>query len=568
MIEFKKLRYKNLLSTGNSFTELDLNSHKTSLVVGTNGSGKSTMLDALTFCLFGKPFRKITKNELINSVNGKKLLTEIEFSVGSKEYMIRRGVKPDVLEIFLDGEPLNKEASKAEQQKVIDTQILRMSYKTFCQVIIVGKTNYVAFMSLSAPERRTFIENLLDIEIFSRMNDNLKQRIRDNKDDVLRGERDRDIVKTKVEALKDKRDSITKIQEEQMNKLKEKALAERAVLQEAMSVKEDLQAKIETLKEGLEEEKLTNTKFEGLKAELNEIRAEIRDHKKPIAFLCDNDTCPTCAQNIDPDFKAETIKDHEDELKILEVALAEAEDKYDVLEAKREEFKKIHSEISDQERLISNEEYRMTVAKQSALSIKKEMETLKEQVELDFEAELLALAKEYKTAKEHVLKLYADKETYGIAYELLKDSGIKSQIIKQYVPVINKIINAYLAEMELFIDFSFDENFNESIQSRGKDSFKYNNFSEGEKLRIDSALLFTWRDISRMRNPVSTNLLIMDETLDASADHDCVQALYKIITKFTDTNLFIISHSDTTKEVFSESNLIKFSKNKGFSCLF
>ena len=566
MIQFKTLRWKNFLSTGNTFTELKMDKSPNTLVVGTNGAGKSTMLDALTFALFGKPFRNINKPTLVNSINNKDCVVEVDFKINKKSYKVIRGIKPAKFEIYSDGELVNQEAASKDYQAVLEEQILKTNYKTFTQIVILGSSSFVPFMQLSASERRTVIEDLLDIQIFSDMNILVKEKLSTLKSNLTEYKIRYDTVKEKIELHKKHIEEMKKNNQEMIDSKKKEIEENETEIENKTAEAENIQKEInKLLKEvtsldSLRKKNTTLASYEG-KIQANKSKVE-----SEIEFYQDNDSCPTCKQSIETKHKSKVIKECEHKIKELDEGLSKLEsEKLDVSE-KIKKIQKVNDEITKKQSSISeiNNSIRHTQKYNSKLlsEIQKlgehksiSEETKKESVKLV--DELTALVEKRKEAIE-------DKEYYDVAMQLLKDSGIKAKIVKQYLPIINKLVNKYLSAMDFFVNFEINEEFKESIKSRHRDEFSYENFSEGEKMRIDLALLFTWRSIAKMKNSMNCNILMLDEVFDSSLDVSGTEEFMKLINTLNDTNVFVISHKgDILVDKFK--SVIKFDKIKNFS---
>lgn len=567
MIIFKYVRWRNLLSTGNAFTEVKLNDAASTLIIGENGSGKSTFIEAISFALYGKPFRKINKPQLLNSINGKNLVVEIEFSIGKKEYLIRRGIKPGIFEIYVDGSLLNQEASARDYQDVLEKNILKLSHKSFSQIITLGASTFVPFMQLPAHSRREFIEDLLDIQIFSTMNVILKNRIQDNKDALKDANTKLALCEQKIELNKKHIESLRQ-NNEGLIALKQSKIDEHAILVDLASDEIDqFSNKIEELKSSISDEQSISERLNKVTTLHSELKFKLTDHNKHIKFLHTHDHCPTCTQDIDPGFKKENLNTKIASAEELDAALTKLSEEQVKINARMKEIVAIGNQISAHNAEITDRNNKIRMYQKYNGELQKEMDGLrKTQARVETEAvDLNAAKKELKDVQSSIEQLTDDRTLLGTAGILLKDGGIKTKIIKQYVPVMNKLINKYLAAMDFFVQFELDENFDEKIKSRFRDEFSYASFSEGEKMRIDLALLFTWRAVSKLRNSASTNLLIMDEVFDSSLDTSGTDEFFKILSSVTaDTNVFIISHKGD--QLFDKfSNIIRFEKQKNFS---
>lgn len=564
-IIFKKVRWKNLLSTGNAFTEIDLTSHQTTLIIGENGAGKSTILDALCFGLFGKPFRKVNKPSIVNSVNKRDLRVEIEFVIGTKEYRIVRGMKPNVFEVHQDGRKLNESASIRDFQKYIEQNILKLNYRSFTQIVVLGRSAFVPFMQLSAAHRREIIEDLLDIRIFSFMNMLLKNRSAELKEDARQIAGEFEILKEKIRVQKE---YLEKVEEDQQKKIESK----RNEIDYALKSIKDLSDEVELLKE----EKDGLSKKVGLQSGLVDnhrkmvsvdakMGAKLNRIHKQVDFFKHSEECPTCMQNIDKEFRGKWVQDLEKNRKEIETARNELKEKMKLLSKKIDLVEQIRKKVGQIDGQINQ---KLGTSK----SLNEQIQRLNREIEEDEEQEVdksqIQNLKIQKLSVDKRKKEITKKQTlYGVAGRLLKDSGIKTQIIRQYIPIINQLINKYLAALDFFVNFELDENFNEVIKSRFRDEFHYANFSEGEKMRIDLALLFAWRSIAKLKNSVNTNLLVLDEVFDASLDTDGCDYFLKLLGQMQgDSNIFVISHKgDQLHDKFER--IIEFEKTKNFSMM-
>jgi len=566
MITFQKIKWKNFLSTGNNWTEIDFQKYNTNLIIGTNGSGKSTMLDALTFGLFNKPFRKIKKSQLINTTNERDCMVEINFSVNSRDYIIRRGIKPNIFDIEVNGTLLHKEADDRINQKILEETILKVNYKSFTQIVILGSTNFVPFMQLSCPNRRDVIEDLLDIRIFSAMNGLIKERIRLQKEQVRSLDLKKDNLKDKmsmqenfIKELKDQGKSNIKSSK---GKIVTLSLESDTHMQKNSSIELDISKLI------TEQEKVTGAS-EKLK-KLNNLKGKITQKVSTITkehkFFTDNTVCPTCSQNIEEDFRLNRITDVQDKAKELKKGYQDLEETIKLESERERHFTKLSKEITKLNNDISQNNTRISLNQRQIRELENEVQKITEQFKnRNIEHEKLAEFNE--NLKKTFEDLSSRKEEithYDFAYSLLRDDGVKTKIIKKYLPFINQQVNRYLQLMDFYINFTLDEEFNETVKSPIHEDFSYSSFSEGEKMRIDLALLFTWREVARVKNSVNTNLLIMDEVFDSSLDGFGTDEFIKII-KFVikDANIFVISHKSDLHDKFD--NVVKFDKIKGFS---
>jgi DNA repair exonuclease SbcCD ATPase subunit len=566
MIVFKKIRWKNFLSTGNQFTEVDFLEYQTNLIVGTNGAGKSTILDALTFALFNKPFRKINKSQLVNTINEKETLVEVDFEVNNREYIIRRGIKPNVFDIQVNGELLHREADDRTNQKILEENILKVNYKSFTQIVILGSSAFVPFMQLTSPNRREVIEDLLDIRIFSSMNNFLKDKVRIEKEQIRSLTLKKDNIKDKMLM----QENFMKELEEQ-GKVSVKSNQDKIVtlLGDSDSCSDGnkkLESNVSELTK--EQEKLSGSSQKLLK--LNNLKGKITQKVSTITkehkFFSENVTCPTCTQTIEESFRLNRIDDVQSKAKDLNKGLKELEE---TIESERERerlFTKLSKEITKLNNGISQNNTRISGYQRQIRDLESEIQRITEQSKnRNTEHEKLT---EFKENLDNTFKTLADKKQeityYDFAYSLLRDDGVKTKIIKKYLPFINQQINRYLQMMDFYINFTLDEEFKETVQSPIHEDFSYASFSEGEKMRIDLALLFTWREVARVKNSVNTNLLIMDEVFDSSLDGFGTEEFLKIIRYIIkDANIFVISHKTDLLDKFE--SVTKFDKIKGFS---
>jgi DNA repair exonuclease SbcCD ATPase subunit len=565
MIYFKKLRWKNFLSTGNVFTEIELNKHNTTLIVGENGAGKSTILDALTFALFGKPFRKINKPQLLNTITQKGLSVEIEFSIGKIEYKIVRGIKPTVFEVYQNGSLLNQSAESKDYQDILEKQILKINYKSFCQVVVLGSATYQPFMQLTAAQRREIIEDLLDLQIFSTMNSLLKDKVSFNTKDMSECDKNIAVVSERIEMTKK---HLIKIQMDNSKLIEDK----KERIEKTKKDIDTLSVQFQTITDTIEKLSKKTVNLDKLKLsskELSSLKSKIENKfdslKEEIDFFTENDQCPTCKQNIDVSFKETTIKEKTNEISTVENGLSQLIDKYLKVQKKIEDIIKINDQISDNKFEAHKIKTKINSLNEYINDLNEEMSSIKNIVKTEDNVDIKVYEEKLEEYKDEYNKLKNEKELYTCAATMLKDSGIKSRIIKQYVPIINKFINKYLSSMEFMCQFELDENFDEVIKSRYRDEFSYGSFSEGEKFRINLAILFTWRSIAKMRNSINTNILILDEVMDSSLDANGTEEFLKLIKNLSkDTNIFIISHKrDTIIDKFE--NVIKFEKIHNFS---
>ena len=565
MIHFKSVRYKNMLSTGNAWTEVILDSHKSTLVIGENGAGKSTMLDAICFSLYGRPFRKINKPQLVNSINGKGLEVEVAFEIGADKFMVKRGIKPALFEIWKNGELLNQDAAARDYQSYLEENILKMNFKSFGQVVVLGSSTFVPFMQLPAATRREVIEDLLDIQIFTTMNSLLKERVHSNKEEVTELKHAIDLVKNRLQSAKDHNEEVRKLKETEVSKIKERAKQQLDLIKEESASVEMVESKMDELVSMIGDKAEQKKKLNEIEDVGRKLDTKFKKLVKEIKFYEEHDDCPTCRQGIDGSFKDSTVNDHQRTIDQITDGREKIADKARVVEERLKQISDIEDEISKTHLDASTHRANIKMAKNILNTIKKELEDAQTEMETIDVSKIKELEDEHKSYAIKQEQLVNDKEVLAVVSSMLKDGGIKTRIIKQYVPVMNKLINKYLAAMDFFVDFQLDESFNETIKSRFRDVFSYSSFSEGEKLRIDLALLFTWRSVSKLRNSVSTNLLIMDEIMDSSLDNAGTEEFLKIINELTaDSNIFIISHKgDQLYDKFE--NIIRFEKVKNYS---
>ena len=565
MIVFKKVRWKNFLSTGNQFTEIQLDRNPTTLIIGENGAGKSTILDALCFGLFGKPFRNINKAQLINTINLKDLIVEVEFKISSVEYLVTRGMKPNRFEIYQNGILMNQDANNRDYQKILEQQILKLNYRSFTQVVILGSSTFVPFMQLKARHRREVVEEILDIQIFSLMNLLLKQKLKDLVDEI----RDMDYqVNMAMEKISMQENHIDDIKENRSNAIREKQIKynnNKDLIHEKNTERVGYDEKNKNLFASIDDQieaEKRSSKFKEIRATLIE---KHKTHESMIDFFETNIECPTCQQHIDENYKNTMITNRKEEDSVVTKGLKELREAEGKNQERLNEIKKITDEIRDNQVTIARLNSSVTELEKFNAVLLKEIKTQSnETISQDDIDKLKDMKKECKVAEEKRAELKKEKTYTEASKVMLQDTGIKTKIIKQYLPIMNKLINKYLNSMEFYVNFTLDENFNETIKSRYRDDFSYASFSEGEKMRIDLALLFTWRAIAKMKNSTNTNLLILDEIFDSSFDGAGTDEFLKILNTLTKENVFVISHKqDMLIDKFR--SVLQFKKEKGFS---
>jgi len=566
MITFKKIKWKNFLSTGNNWTEMDFQKNQTNLIVGTNGAGKSTVLDALTFVLFNRPFRKINKPQLVNSTNEKDCLVEIEFTVNSRNYLVRRGIKPNIFDIEVNGKQLHKEADDRINQKILEETILKVNYKSFTQIVILGSSTFVPFMQLTTSNRREVIEDLLDIRIFSSMNNIIKEKIRQKKEQIKSLDYKKESLKDKVQMqknfidqlesrgkdnIKNHNSKISELLKENDSYMIQNSMTEESIFS-YIKEQEEVSGATDKLR-----------KLGNLKGKLSQKVSTITNEHK---FFTENTVCPTCTQTIEEEFRLNRITDAQNSAKELQQGYKDLEETIKQEEERERQFIALSKEITKLNNDISQNNARISSNQRQVRDLESEIQTLTEQLENkntehgkleEFQTNLQKVFEDLGTKKEEIVH-------YDFAYSLLKDDGVKTKIIKKYLPFINQQVNRYLQMMDFYINFHLDEEFNESIQSPIHENFSYSSFSEGEKMRVDLSLLFTWREVARLKNSVNTNLLILDEVFDSSLDGFGTDEFLKIIRYvIKDANIFVISHKTGLEDKFE--SVTRFDKKAGFS---
>ena len=566
MILFKKIRWKNFLSTGNHMTEVDFEKNNTNLIIGTNGAGKSTILDALTFVLFNKPFRKINKPQLVNTTNERDCLVELEFVVNGRDYLVRRGIKPNIFDIEVNGNPLHKQADDRANQRVLEQSILKLNYKSFTQIVILGSSTFVPFMQLTTANRREVIEDLLDIRIFSAMSNIIKDRIREKKEQIKS-------LDLKKQTIRDKMKMQQEFIEELENRGNAKINANETKITKFLDEignyseeNQEIQDKIDELQKELESYSGATEKLRelgGLKGKLSQkVSVITKEHQ----FFSDNTVCPTCTQDIEESFRLNRIVDAQNSAKELQSGYKKLEEAIKEEEQREHQFLSLSKEVTSLTYGISQNNIRINGLQRQVRDLQCEVQTITENLaNRNTEHEKLEqFNKSLKYTYDDLLKRKDSIQYHDFSYSLLKDSGVKSKIIKKYLPLINQQVNRYLQMMDFYINFTLDEEFNETVQSPIHEDFSYSSFSEGEKQRIDLALLFTWREVAKFKNSTNTNLLILDEVFDSSLDGFGTEEFLKIIRYvIKDTNVFVISHKTGMEDRFE--SVIKFEKIKGFS---
>ena len=565
MIEFKYVRWKNFLSTGNQFIEIQLDRNPTTLVIGENGAGKSTVLDALCFGLFGKPFRGINKPQLLNSVNNAGCVVEVEFKIGTKNIKVVRGIKPNIFEIYINDKMYNQDANMRDYQKYLEQQILKLNYRSFTQVVILGSSTFIPFMQLKARHRREVVEEILDIQIFSLMNILLKQKLKNIAENIRDINYQLDLTGEKIV-----------LQEKYINDVKKN---KNKIIKEKNKLISDNENEIFSRNSGIEELSKDNDNLliqisDDVKAKkkafkLIDIKSTLiekhKTHSKAVDFFENNDECPTCQQHIDEIFKKEMISDKQKDVTKFAIGIKELEEELSKAQERIQEISDIADKIRENEVQIAKENSSVTQLEKFNATLHAEIAQFKTgDVSKSDYNKLKELKKDLSATENHKAKLREDLTYSEAARSMLQDTGIKTKIIKQYLPVMNKLINTYLTSMEFYVNFTLNENFNETIKSRYRDEFTYDSFSEGEKMRIDLALLFTWRAIAKMKNSTNTNLLMLDEIFDSSLDSTGTDEFLKILNTLSDENIFVISHKqDVLADKFRST--IKFEKVKNFS---
>lgn len=565
-IFFERIRYKNLLSTGNLFTELDLSSNRMTLIIGENGAGKSTLLDALCFVLFNKPFRNINKPQLLNTITKKDMVVEVEFKIKGVLYKVVRGMKPNIFEIWKNGELITQDSASRDYQAHLEKNILRTNHKTFCQIVILGSASFVPFMQLPKGQRREITEDLLDLQIFTTMNSLLKEKlsseerkIKDIETRVAIAERELSLMRKHAQEMVDEKDKLIEEKQQKLDVL----VKDRETSHSAVS---ELMKKVSEFTTEIADKQKTEKKASSIKKIEAQLSAKIDALDREIKFLCNNENCPTCKQRIDALFAHEVTEEKSKSIAETKEGMSLLKEEWKAVQTRLDEIEAINKMVSDLNMEIYVTNTKIAGWETQIKDLNKEIAVLQEhKASLVDESALKELEDKFDALNKEKFEASADLTMMNYISVLLKDSGIKARIIKQYIPIINKLINKYLAALDFFVDFHLDESFEETIKSRHRDAFAYNSFSEGEKMRIDLAVLFAWRAVSKLRSSVNTNLLIMDEVFDSSLDASGTEEFMKILTKVTeDNNVFIISHK--TDQLWDKfEHVIRFEKVKNFS---
>jgi len=566
MITFQKIRWKNFLSTGNTFTEIDFQEHHTNLIIGTNGAGKSTVLDALTFVLFNKPFRKINKPQLVNTTNERECLVEIEFVINTRQYVVRRGIKPAVFDIVVNGVELHREADDRAMQRILEENILKLNYKSFTQIVILGSSTFVPFMQLTTANRREVIEDLLDIRIFSAMNNIIKDKLREKREQIKSLDLKKENLKDKMKMQESFIEELENRGNANINSNKEKIA--KLDVEVGVYMKENATTEEDIFKFTKEQEEVIGAgdklvKLNNLKGKISQkVTAITKEHK----FFTENTVCPTCTQDIEESFRLNRITDAQNKAKELQKGYQDLEETIKIEQERERQFIALSKEITKLNHEISQNNTRISLNQRQIRDLESEIQTITENLANrntehekleEFRSNLQKTFEDLSKKKEEIVY-------YDFAYSLLKDDGVKTKIIKKYLPFINQQVNRYLQMMDFYINFHLDEEFNETVKSPIHEDFSYSSFSEGEKMRIDLALLFTWREVARVKNSVNTNLLIMDEVFDSSLDGFGTDEFLKIIRYvIKDANIFVISHKSDLHDKFE--SVLRFEKVKGFS---
>ena len=568
MIILEKVRYKNILSIGNTFTEIELNKNPTTLIVGKNGSSKSTVIESITFALFKKAYRPINLPQLINSINEKDCLVELEFSINSTKWMIRRGLKPNIFELYRDGQLLEQDASAVDQQKWFEQNVLKMNYKTFIQIVILGSGNYIPFMQLPLAQRREIIEDLLDIRIFSSMNVVLKEKLKTIKDDLKQLNVSEKHLHDKAVMQRRFIDEIEKESNTRINEKQQRIEGLSKIIDKMINDNKTIESQIQELNQQISEVSASSNKLKQLGTLKGKISQRVGTINKDLRFFQENSICPTCTQNIDEEFKTNKITEYQKSSEEFSGALSEINDAITSQEEKQRQFSALSQQIVQLNQKISSHNIQISTAQKQISELNEEIESIQENVQnrsteneklSQIEEELLQVQTDFLNKKDSL-------QYYEYMASLLKDGGVKTKIIRKYLPIINQLINKYLNTMDMFINFTFDEEFNETINSPLHDNFSYSSFSEGQKQRINLSILWTFRELVKIKNSTNVNLLLFDEILDSSLDDAGIEEFIRIVKYvFTDTNTFIISHREGVTEKFE--HILEFEKQGNFSHL-
>ena len=568
MIVFEKIRWKNFLSTGNVFSEIDLETARTNLIVGSNGAGKSTILDALTFSLFARPFRKISKSMLVNSINEKDCVAEIEFRIGKIEYKVIRGMKPSKFEIYCNGQAWNQDSSQLEQQKNFEANVLKMNYKSFTQIVVLGSSTFVPFMKLPGGQRREIIEDILDIQVFSTMNVLLKDKMRGNNEELRDIDYQLDLLKDRIELQKQHMFSLEKKTQEEIDRKKEKINEYKNTELQGAEEVTILTEQICKLNKEMQDYSKSSEKLSKLNTYLIKLTHKMNTCKKENKFFESNYVCPTCTQELSEEFRNEKLEEGKTKVNEMNIGFEDLQKAIGDEQKRFDKFTELSTEVNNINTTISQTNFQLLTIRKQVESIQDEIKELEgstpdKKAEYDKLQSLVSDKKEY--SKQHA-DLKKDRDVLTTAGQLLKDNGIKTRIIKTYLPTMNKLINDFLQRMEFYVNFTLDENFDEIIKSRYRDVFSYDSFSEGEKARIDIALLLTWRSIAKLKNSVDTNLLILDEIFDGSLDQSGTSDLGWILRNFDEnTKVFVISHKQGLDDKFDRT--ITVNKDKNYSTI-
>lgn len=569
MIIFKSVEWKNFLSTGNSANKVLLDKSPTTLIIGKNGEGKSTILDALCFSLFGKPFRNINKGQLVNSINNKNCLVTIEFDIGNKSYKIIRGIKPNIFEIWCDGEMMNQDAAAKDYQKVLEQQILRLNYKTFTQVVILGSASFVPFMQLPSHQRREVIEDILDIKIFSTMNQLLKQRAQETKDAITQIENQITNAKSQVDSQNQLIKAISEAKTDSIKKIEAKIAENQTIIEVTETEIADIVTEIGSLKSKISHQEKIKDDLEKAKTVKSKLLQKVETCEHHTEFFSEHDVCPSCSQDIPEEHKSKIVQDLNEKINDNNSKIEELTSVLGKLNKDLNEINDIVNQITDKNIELSTKNSTITLLNKQNTQLEQEIhEAHSDTTNVDEEKRKLKQLAEDAMAKiKYKTELSGQRNLEDVASVLLKDTGIKTAIIREYLPAMNKLINKYLNAMDTYIHFELDEAFNEIIKSRYRDEFTYASFSEGEKMRIDLAILFTWRQIAKMKNSVNTNLLLLDEIFDSSLDTAGTDYFLNLMNQFGDkSNIFVISHKGD--QLFDKfRSVIKFEKRNDFSVI-